>query len=80
MKLMEEHSATPVPRMECPAGIEVACNLVNSGQRQTDPEEVKARVTQLATEQSIPVGNAYRIGKSLQELVEEASEQLPEES
>lgn len=61
-------------------GIEVACNLVSSGQKQPDPEEVRARVTQLASEQSIPVGSAYRIGKSLQELVDEASEQLPEES
>ncbi|KAK9843121.1 hypothetical protein WJX74_007324 [Apatococcus lobatus] len=61
-------------------GIEVACNLVNSGQKHPDPDEVKARVRQLATEQSIPVGNCYRIGKSLQELIEEANAQLPEES
>lgn len=66
--------------LDASAGIEVACNLVSSGQKQPDPEEVRARVTQLASEQSIPVGSAYRIGKSLQELVDEASEQLPEES
>ncbi|KAK9865206.1 hypothetical protein WJX84_005347 [Apatococcus fuscideae] len=61
-------------------GIEVACNLITaSGQEAPMPEAVKARVTQLATEQSIPVGTAYRIGKPLQELIEEATAQLPEE-
>ena len=61
------------------AGIEVACNLISNEEHQPKPEEVKARAIQLATEQSIPVGDGYRIGKSLQELVEEATEQLPEE-
>ena len=57
------------------AGTEIACNLLHNGEGGM-MERVYEVVEKLAAAEQIPLGEAYRIGRSAQDYADLASDQL----
>lgn len=64
MRVLSLHSSCPC--LPPPAGVEVACNILDP--TTTPPEAVEARVAALAAAAGGEVAGSYRIGKSSEEL------------
>ncbi len=63
--------AMALPHQDC---IEVACNLLDHNI--TSPDAVLQRIEQLAAQEGLKVGEAYRISKSPEEIEQLASDLL----